>query len=52
MDNFQTLEYNEGAQAWSDGIPRDQNPYKDDADKFDEWAEGWFDADMMQDAAD
>lgn len=35
------LEYKEGAEAWSEGIPREQNPYKDDADKFDAWNDGW-----------
>lgn len=42
MANFQTLEYKEGQQAYRDGLPRDTNPYKDDADKFDDWADGWF----------
>jgi ribosome modulation factor len=42
MANFQTLEYKEGQQAYREGLSRDTNPYKDDADKFDDWADGWF----------
>lgn len=40
--NFQSLEFKEGQQAWKDGEPVSSNPYRDDAKKFEDWADGWF----------
>lgn len=41
---MQTIEYKEGYQAFIDGDSHLTNPYKDDADKYDDWSQGYFDA--------
>lgn len=49
MTNVQSLEYKEGTEAWAEGIPASQNPYRfpgeqADNEKFENWADGWMDA--------
>jgi ribosome modulation factor len=41
---MQSLEYKEGYQAYLDGEAFNANPYKDDADKFEDWSDGYFQA--------
>lgn len=58
-----SLEYNEGYQAYLDGESKGCNPYKynaeedhrdneDDADKYDDWNEGYFQAWEDEDTKD
>ena len=37
--------YEEGRDAYHKGIRFDENPYAIKTDEFDEWADGWQDAD-------
>lgn len=51
--SVQALEYKEGQEAWAEGINHSNNPYKfpgeqADADKYDAWSAGWFDADEVK----
>lgn len=46
------LEYKEGRDAFFDGMNFSDNPYKNDADKYDAWQWGWFDAQAEEDEED
>lgn len=37
--------YEEGRESWHKGVRFDENPYAIKTASFDEWNEGWMDAD-------
>jgi ribosome modulation factor len=37
--------WNKGYEAYAEGVSRNENPYKEDTQAFDDWQEGWDCAD-------
>jgi hypothetical protein len=42
MYAYKSLEYKEGYDAYGEGLSLVNNPYKQEADLYDDWQEGYF----------
>lgn len=42
--NSNTLEFEEGKQAYKDGLSQYENPYSGFTEGHEEWENGWYDA--------
>lgn len=45
IEELDNLVWNKGYSAYFDGLSRNQNPYEEDLIDFDDWENGWDQAD-------